>query len=97
MPSDAPSIKVRAVKMFGGSYIDIKLIGDTFDEALQAARNYCKENNSVFVHAYDDELVIAGAGTAAIETLEDFNGDIDYCFLPIGGGGLAAGMSSYIK
>lgn len=50
------------------------------------------------MHAYDDEVVIAGAGTAAIEALEDFNeGDIDYFFLPIGGGGIASGMSSYIK
>lgn len=61
MPSDAPDIKVRAVKMFGGDWVNIVLFGDSFDEAYQAAVKFGQENNSVFVHAYDDEKVIAGA------------------------------------
>lgn len=97
MPSDAPDIKVRAVKMFGGEWVNIVQIGDNFDEAFQAAIKFKTEHNKVLIHAYDDEKIVTGAGTTAIEALEDFNGEIDYFFLPIGGGGIAAGMSSYIK
>mmetsp|Transcript_7991 Transcript_7991/g.702 ORF Transcript_7991/g.702 Transcript_7991/m.702 type:complete len:84 (+) Transcript_7991:266-517(+) len=75
MPKDAPDIKVNAVRMFGGEWIEARLVGDTFDEAFKAALNFREETNAVFVHAYDDECLIAGAGTTAVEALEDFDGN----------------------
>lgn len=60
MPVNAPSIKLRSVKSWGGSYIEVKLIGNTFDECFRAAKAYCDEVKSTFIHAYDDDKVIEG-------------------------------------
>jgi len=75
------------------------MIGDNFDESLREAKKYCDQNNAVFVHAFNDEKVIEGQGTLAVEIFEQFreNGDIDFVFLPIGGGGLCAGVGSYVR
>ncbi|KAL4426558.1 hypothetical protein ABPG74_012318 [Tetrahymena malaccensis] len=97
MPVNAPSIKLRSVRSWGGPYIEVKLIGNTFDECFRAAKKYCEETQSTFVHAYDDDKVIEGQATIAVEILEDFQGTIDYIFICIGGGGLCSGVGSYFK
>lgn len=97
MPSTTPSQKISQVKLFGKENVEVVLTGDTFDDAYKAALTFCNENNSVFVHPFDDEKVIEGQGTVAKEILDDANFEIDYVLVPIGGGGLAAGMLSYLK
>lgn len=92
MPVTTPPQKTKQVKFFGKDKVKIVLIGDTYDEAFEEATRFCKEANSVFIHPFDDEEVIAGQGTLALELLEDSTIPIDYLFVPIGGGGLAAGI-----
>jgi threonine dehydratase len=94
MPSTTPSIKVNAVKKYGSKVI---LYGDTYDEAYQYAIKFSKKNNFNFVHPYDDIDVIAGQGTIGIEILEQLEEHPDYIFIPVGGGGLLAGISVYLK
>ena len=94
MPSTTPSIKVNAVKKYGSKVI---LFGDTYDEAYQYAIKFSKKNNFNFVHPYDDIDVIAGQGTIGIEILEQLKEHPDYIFIPVGGGGLLAGISVYLK
>lgn len=97
MPSTTPKQKIEQVRMFGDEYIDLKIVGDTFDECALEAKAYCKQNNLAFIHPFDDEKIIEGQGTIAAEILNDFKEPIDYLFFPIGGGGLAAGITSYFK
>mgnify|MGYP002621610955 CR=1 FL=1 len=97
MPVTTPGQKVKQVKMFGKEYTEIVLVGDTFDEAFNEAVKDCKENNMVFVPPFNDEKVIEGQGTVALELLEQTDTKIDYIFVPIGGGGLASGVGAYIK
>lgn len=97
MPVVTPNQKVNKVRKFGGSYIDIRLEGDTFDDAAKAAQEYCKANGMVFVHPFDDELVIAGQGTIAKEIHEQLEGKLDYVMVAIGGGGMIAGIASALK
>lgn len=94
MPRTTPEIKVRAVRERGGKAV---LFGDTFDEALGHARELEKKEGLTFVHPYDDPDVIAGQGTVAMEILRQHGGPLDAVFIPVGGGGLAAGMAAYIK
>ncbi len=96
MPVITPRQKITQTKMFGGDYIDIKLIGDTFDDCAAAAKSYTFDHNMVFIPPFDDYSIIEGQGTVAVEILEDQD-DIDYIFIPIGGGGLAAGIGAYFK
>ena len=97
MPTPTPNQKIEQVKMFGGSYVEIILTGDTFDEASESAMRYCSENNMSFIHPFNDIKVIEGQATIALEILEQTKTKIDYIFLPVGGGGLAAGVSSIFK
>ncbi|WP_448520515.1 threonine ammonia-lyase IlvA [Rhodoflexus sp.] len=97
MPTPTPLQKVKQVKFFGREYVEIVLTGDTFDDAYKEAVKYCEEHNSVFIHPFNDEKVIAGQGTVGVEILEDAATDIDMLFVPIGGGGLIAGVGSYFK
>lgn len=97
MPSPTPKQKIEQVKMFGGKYVTINLIGDTFDDAYQYAKQECEANNKIFVHPFDDEKVIEGQATAGLEILKQSQQKIDYLFLPIGGGGLASGISTMFK
>lgn len=97
MPVTTPGQKIKQVKMFGKEYTEIVLVGDTFDEAFNEAVKDCKENNMVFVPPFNDEKVIEGQGTVALEILEQTDAKIDYIFVPIGGGGLASGVGAYIK
>ncbi len=93
MPKTTPKIKLEAVERLGAKAI---LFGISYDEALQYAKVLANKENLVFIHAYDDKQVIAGQGTIASELLEQLD-DIDYIFVPVGGGGLIAGIASYIK
>ena len=94
MPVTTPSIKVDAVRFRGGSVV---LHGDSFDEAYQQARILERERGLTFVHPYDDPDVIAGQGTIGMELLHQHPEPIAAIFVPIGGGGLAAGIASYVK
>jgi threonine dehydratase len=82
--------------MFGGDFIEIQLIGDTFDDCSQAAKEYAEELNLNFIPPFDDYRIIEGQGTVGVEILDEKN-DIDYLFIPVGGGGLCAGVGSYFK
>ncbi|WP_028401782.1 threonine ammonia-lyase IlvA [Ectobacillus panaciterrae] len=97
MPTTTPSQKVSQVRFFGGEFVEIILIGDTFDSSSQAAQKYCKEHDMAFIHPFDDPFVIAGQGTVAVEILNDIDKPVDYVFSAIGGGGLASGVGTYIK
>lgn len=97
MPATTPKQKVKQVELFGKDKIEIVLVGDTFDDSYAKAQEYCKEKGGVFVHPFDDEKVIAGQGTIGLEILDQLKAKIDYLFLPVGGGGLAAGVSSVFK
>jgi len=98
MPKITTKQKIDKVKKFGGEYVNIYLEGNNFDESFDISNKYCEEQNKVFVHPFDDEKVIEGQATVGLEIIKDiYNKHIDYIFLPIGGGGLAAGVSSYIK
>ena len=94
MPTTTPNIKVESVTRLGGKAV---LFGDTYDEAHQHSLQLAKEQNLSYVHPYDDIDVIAGQGTVALEILKQHPENIDAIFIPIGGGGLVAGMAAYIK
>lgn len=97
MPSTTPRQKVSQVKLFGGSYVEVILMGDTFDDSFFEAMRYCRENNMSFIHPFDDPYVIAGQGTVGMEILNDIDEPADFVFASIGGGGLASGVGTYIK
>lgn len=97
MPKTTPMQKVNKVKQFGGEYIKTILLGDTYDDAFAEAKQFEEENDSIFIHPFDDEKIIAGQATIAKEIYEQHEGEIDYLFVPIGGGGLASGICSYFK
>ncbi|MDC2866483.1 threonine ammonia-lyase IlvA [Bacillus sp. BP-3] len=97
MPNTTPNQKVSQVRFFGGDYIEVILQGDTFDSSYGQAVKYCEEFGLTFIHPFDDPRVIAGQGTVGVEILHDTDCTIDYMFMGIGGGGLAAGVGTYIK
>lgn len=97
MPSVTPQQKIDRVKNFGGKYVEIKLVGNTYDEASVASKEYCHKKNMVYVHPFNDPLTIAGQGTIAKEIYEDIDGNLDVVVVGIGGGGLISGVSSYFK
>ena len=96
MPAITPKQKINQVRMFGGGSIEIVLTGDTFDECQAHALEFAKEKNRVFIPPFDHPKVIEGQGTVGKEILDEMRG-IDYIFIPIGGGGLCAGVGSYFK
>lgn len=97
MPVTTPPQKVKQVKLFGKDKVQVVLKADTFDEASEKAHEFCKEAGAVFIHPFADEMVIAGQGTIGLELLEDIPSPIDYLFVPIGGGGVAAGIITVFK
>lgn len=97
MPTTTPQQKVRQVEMFGKNSVEVKLYGDTFDACQAIANEFCEAQNHDFVHPFDDEEIIAGQGTVALEILEDSKDPIDFVFVPVGGGGLASGVISVFK
>jgi threonine dehydratase len=96
MPAITPKQKINQVKMFGGENIEIVLVGDTFDDCQAQALGFVSENNMVFIPPFDHYKIIEGQGTVAKEILEETS-DIDYIFIPIGGGGLCSGIGEYFK
>jgi threonine dehydratase len=94
MPETTPLIKVQAVIDLGG---EVVLHGDDYDAALERALTLARERNLVFVHPFDDPDVIAGQGTVAVEILRQSGGKLDAIFVPVGGGGLLAGIAVYVK
>jgi len=96
MPVVTPNQKISQTKMFGEEWIEVKLVGDTFDDCAAAAKKYTIQNEMTFIPPFDDYKIIEGQGTVGLEILED-QSQIDYLFLPVGGGGLGAGVGTYFK
>jgi threonine dehydratase len=95
MPRHTPKQKIDQTEMFGEGFIEIFLTGDTFDDCQKEALAYTKENEMTFIPPFDDFDIIEGQGTVGVEILEDLP-NVDVMLLPIGGGGLAAGVSYYM-
>ncbi len=96
MPSTTPAQKINRVNTLGKEWVEVVLTGDTFDDANDAAIQFSQENKLPFIPPFDDPKIIEGQGTVGIEIMEDLP-DLDYIFIPVGGGGLSAGVSTYIK
>ena len=96
MPTITPKQKITQTKMFGEDNIEIVLVGDTFDDCAIAAKKYTEEKGMTFIPPFDDYRIIEGQGTVGVEILED-QPSIDYLFVPVGGGGLSAGVGTYFK
>lgn len=96
MPGTTPKQKIHKVLSFGGDWIELKLVGKNFDESNALAKEYGEQNGMIFVHPFDDYRTMAGQGTIGPELLEQIQEPIDYLLVPIGGGGLAAGLSTYV-
>ena len=96
MPIITPNQKVSQTKMHGEDFIEIKLIGDTFDDCAFAAKKYTEEHGLTFIPPFDDARIIEGQGTVGVEIFEDLE-PVDYIFIPVGGGGLASGVGTYFK
>lgn len=94
MPRTTPEIKVASVRARGAKAV---LHGDTFDEAFAYSQKLVEEKGMTYIHPYDDPDVIAGQGTIAMEMLRQHTGDIHAIFVPVGGGGIAAGVAAYVK
>ena len=97
MPKTTPKQKVDKVRQFGGEFVDIRLIGDTFDDASKEARKFEKTHSTTFIHPFNDPKIIEGQGTVGKEIYEQADDDIDFIFIPIGGGGISSGVGSYFK
>lgn len=96
MPEITPRQKIKQTEMFGGSNIKIVLVGDTFDDCMKEALAYTAEHQMVFIPPFDNIKIIEGQGTVGVEVYEDLPG-AEVVILPIGGGGLASGVGSYLK
>jgi len=97
MPATTPKQKIDQVKMFGKGMVEIIIKGDTFDDSSKLAKEYSQANNGIFVHPFDDQQVIEGQATLGLELCNEADFEIDYLFLPVGGGGLSSGVSSVFK
>ena len=95
MPVTTPQQKIDKTRTFGGDAIDIRLMGDYFDRTLAAAQGYCATAGAHFLSPFDDEDVIEGQASVAVEILEQIDGIPDLVILPVGGGGLSAGITSF--
>jgi threonine dehydratase len=96
MPFITPNQKIQMVKMFGEDKIELSLVGDTFDDCQVEALKYASENDMTFIPPFDDYKVIEGQGTIGYEILNDLP-NVDFIFIPVGGGGLASGLGYYFK
>jgi threonine dehydratase len=96
MPIITPQQKIQQTKMFGEQWIEIRLVGDTFDDCAVAAKTYTLQHGATFIPPFDDYRIIEGQATVGVEILEDL-AHIDYLFMPVGGGGLCAGVGTYFK
>jgi len=96
MPVTTPEQKIQKTQMFGGDKVSIQLIGDYFDQTLDAAKAYCAEQGAHFLSPFDDEDVIEGQASVAVEIEAQLGRLPDRIILPVGGGGLSAGTRSYL-
>jgi threonine dehydratase len=94
MPKTTPEIKVAAVQSHGA---EVVLHGTTYDDASKHAQHLVEQRGLTYVHPYDDAEVIAGQGTIGMEILQQHTGELDAIFVPVGGGGLIAGIAAYVK
>lgn len=97
MPTTTPKQKISKVQHFGGDWVDIRLIGDTFDDASKVALDHAASSGIPYIHPFNDPEVIAGQGTIAREILEDIKVPVDVLFVAVGGGGLLAGVGSWFR
>lgn len=100
MPTTTPQQKVSQVKFFGGSNVEVVLVGDTFDVSATAAKEFAATHGQTFIPPFDDPDIIAGQGSLAVEMVKDLNKaheQADYVFAGIGGGGLISGVATYLK
>lgn len=97
MPATTPRQKVSQVNLYGEAFVDIVLVGDTFDDAYNEAVNYAGQEDKVFIHPFDDHRIIVGQATIGLEIMQQIAEPVDYVFASIGGGGLLAGTGTYIK
>ncbi|MEK7253231.1 MAG: threonine ammonia-lyase IlvA [Bacteroidota bacterium] len=96
MPVITPRQKVLQTQMFGGEFIETQLVGDTFDDCAEAAKAFTLENGRTFIPPFDDHRIIEGQGTIGLEILDELP-LVDFIFMPVGGGGLSAGLGTCIK
>jgi threonine dehydratase len=96
MPFITPNQKVKQTRMFGEKFVEVRLVGDTFDDCAVAAKEFTEENGMTFIPPFEDCRIIEGQGTVGLEILEDLS-EVDFVFIPVGGGGLSAGVGSYFK
>jgi threonine dehydratase len=96
MPIVTPNQKVKQVEMFGGPWVDIRLVGDTFDDCAMEAKRFTQAESRTFIPPFDDPRIIEGQGTIGLEILREAP-QVDMLFVPVGGGGLVAGVGSCIK
>jgi threonine dehydratase len=96
MPVITPKQKINQTRMFGEDAVEIRLVGDNFDECAIAAKAFTEQNNMTFIPPFEDKSIIEGQSTVGLEILQDLS-HIDYLFLPVGGGGLAAGVGLVFK
>ena len=97
MPVSTPEVKQNEVKRHGGDHVEIRLIGDSYDEAGIAARRYCDEVGAMYIHPYNDPVTMGGQGTVADEIVMSGEGPFDRVYIAIGGGGLASSVSCWLK
>lgn len=97
MPVTTPGQKVGKTRLFGGDWVEIRLVGDFFDDTLQAAQAWCAESGAAFLSPFDDPDVIEGQASVAVEMCAQMDGMPDLVVLPVGGGGLSSGMLSYLR
>jgi len=97
MPTTTPQVKIDAVTRYGGPWVEVRVHGETYSDTHELAMSIQAESGSVFVHPFDDPLVIAGQGTIGMEILNQHPADIDAVFVAIGGGGLISGVGACFK
>jgi threonine dehydratase len=96
MPVTTPEQKIQKTAIFGGDSVEIRLTGDYFDDTLTSAQAFCAEAGGHFLSPFDDDDVIEGQASVAVEMVEQLGGMPDHVVVPVGGGGLSAGMLSYL-
>ena len=95
MPVTTPQQKIDKTEKFGGDNVTIRLVGDYFDETLSAAQAYCQEAEGYFLSPFDDEDVIEGQASVAVEIEQQLGCTPEHIIMPVGGGGLSSGVTSY--
>lgn len=97
MPVTTPEQKVEKTRIFGGDHVRIEMVGDYFDDTLASAQDYCEREGAHFLAPFDDDDVIEGQASVAVEMLDQMPSAPDMVILPVGGGGLSAGVTSYLS